>query len=100
MRIENADKGGHGFIKLDPTVPEAGTGFGMNVTGSPNWNSLICGYDGADEADCQTAEQAKDLYKGGAIVDFELSWPVINNPDTEHKIPPRPDAAGDFFIGV
>ena len=54
-------------------MPEAGSGFGMNVTGSPNWDSLICGYDGADEVDCQTAEQAKDLYKGGAIVDFALS---------------------------
>ena len=73
LRIENADKGGHGYIKLDPTVPEAGTGFGMNVTGSPNWDSFICGYDGADEVGCQEADQAKDMYKGGAIVDFELS---------------------------
>ena len=73
LKIENASKGGYGFIKLDPTVPEAGSGFGMNVTGSPNWNSLICGYDGANEIDCQTAEQAKALYKGGSIVDFELS---------------------------
>ena len=64
LKIENASKGGYGFIKLDPTVPEAGSGFGMNVTGSPNWNSFICGYDGANETDCQTAEQAKDLYKG------------------------------------
>ncbi len=73
LKIENANNGGYGYIKLDPTVPKAGSGFGMNVTGSPNWNSLICGYDGANEIDCQTAEQAKALYKGGAIVDFELS---------------------------
>ena len=62
-----------GYIRLSPTVSEAGTGYGMNVTGSPNWNNFICGFDGTMATTCLDPASAKALYKGGRITDFILA---------------------------
>ena len=37
-------------------VPENGAGFGYNTTGSPSWNDLLCGFEGAQRYDCFGAE--------------------------------------------
>ena len=33
----------YGYSKFSPVVPKANSGYGYNVTGSPNWNSALCG---------------------------------------------------------
>ncbi len=71
LKIKNGTS--YGYIGLAPTVPKADGGYGYNVTGSPNWNSFICGYSGTRERNCFNPDSAKRIYKGGSIVGFELS---------------------------
>jgi hypothetical protein len=50
-------------IKLNPTVPKAGEGFGYNVSGSPSWSNVFCDYDG--ESLGLTAAEAKAYWEKG-----------------------------------
>ncbi|WP_159558737.1 ankyrin repeat domain-containing protein [Alcanivorax sp. S71-1-4] len=62
----------YGYVKIDPTVPKAGdTGF--NVTGSPNWDSFICGFQGTRQSGCFSAEDAKQLLRKGRVTDVLFS---------------------------
>jgi len=36
------------YIKITPTVPKSGEGFGFNTPGSPSWKSVFCARDGKD----------------------------------------------------
>ena len=67
--------GGHGYIKLDPSSPvKAGKGYGKPAADSPDWDSFICGFEGAKKIYCFTAVKAKAFYKDGmTVVDFRLS---------------------------
>ena len=65
---------GWGYVKLDPVVPRAGDGFAYNVTGSPNWNNLLCGFDGPQKFDCFDAEDAKWFWREGYVSEFEVAW--------------------------
>ena len=67
-------QGGHGYIRLSPTVPAPNNGYGMNFTGSPDWDEFICGYDGTKKGRCFDEEKAKRLYKEGKIVSFDVAW--------------------------
>ena len=55
-------------------VPENGAGFGYNTTGSPSWNDLLCGFEGAQRYDCFGAEDAKWLWQNGYVSGFEVGW--------------------------
>lgn len=58
-------------IKLSPTVPESGDGFGMNTPGSPSWEDVFCNYEG--ESLDLTTEEAKEIWKTGfKIIDAHL----------------------------
>lgn len=62
----------YGYVKIDPTVPKAGdTGF--NVTGSPDWDNFICGFQGASKSGCFSEEEAKQLFRRGRVTDVLFS---------------------------
>jgi len=63
----------YGYVKLAPVVPKANSGYGYNVTGSPNWNKALCG-SGNQSHQCHTAKDAKTLWKQGSVTDFVMSW--------------------------
>ena len=65
---------GWGYVRLAPVVPENGGGFGYNTTGSPSWNDLLCGFDGAQRYDCFGADDAKWFWQNGYVSDFEVGW--------------------------
>jgi hypothetical protein len=58
----------HGYIYINPVVPDSGNGFGSNNTGSPNWNKLICGLGNGYRDSCVTSEQAKAFFTNGYII--------------------------------
>ena len=62
-----------GWITLAPTVPKAGKGYGMNVTGSPDWDEFICGV-GEEEKSCMSADDAKSFVKAGYEVTAMKVW--------------------------
>jgi hypothetical protein len=63
-----------GYVDIDPTAPNANSGFGFNATGSPNWGKTICAFSGRDETECLDPSNAKALWKNGRVVDFEVVW--------------------------
>jgi len=73
LKIERP-AGGYGYVRMSPTVPNAGTGFGYNTTGSPNWDDFICGFDGSQKKQCFPESKAKTLYKEGYINDFTVTY--------------------------
>ena len=72
--LEVSGGDGWGFVRLAPVVPENGAGFGYNTTGSPSWNDLLCGFEGAQRYDCFGAEDAKWLWQNGYVSGFEVGW--------------------------
>ncbi|MFN3714180.1 MAG: ankyrin repeat domain-containing protein [Alcanivoracaceae bacterium] len=62
----------HGYVRLDPVIPRAGNP-SFNVTGSPNWNNFICGFEGGAKVDCLSADEAKRLYRKGRVSDVLFS---------------------------
>lgn len=72
LKIRNGSA--YGFVKLNPTVPKSGKGYGFNATGSPDWDDYICSFRGPEKDGCMTEEQAKAVFKGGEVVDFEVSY--------------------------
>lgn len=64
----------YGYIRLSPTVSDEGKGYGFNVTGSPDWDEFICGFDGSKKKSCMDEESAKALYKSGRITEFKVGW--------------------------
>lgn len=66
--------GNRGYIRLSPTIPTVNEGYGYNFSGSPNWNSFICGYQGTRQNGCMNAEGAKNLFLEGEIQSFIVAW--------------------------
>jgi len=73
LKVENS-YGGRAYVKLDPVVPNANAGYGYNTTGSPNWNSALCGYSGTRARNCMGPSDAKELWKSGYVSDFSVAW--------------------------
>lgn len=59
------------YIKLTPTVPKSGEGYGFNTPGSPAWGSLFCTRDG-QPMDTKVPgfgiNAAKEIWKNGFYV--------------------------------
>ncbi len=59
------------YIKIAPTVPKSGEGYGYNTPGSPSWKSVFCTRDGKDmttKIPDFTAEKAKEIWKSGFYI--------------------------------
>lgn len=64
----------YGFVKIDPSIPRANSGPGMNATGSPPWNRLVCGFDGARTDGCMSPAQARALWTHGRVTQVLMAW--------------------------
>jgi len=65
------------YIRLWPTVPKAGAGYGFNTPGSPSWENLFCTRSGenmAAEIPAFTAQTAREIWKNG----FYVTGVVLN----------------------
>ena len=69
------------YINCAPTVPDAGKGFGMDMTGSPDWKDvLVLEFSGSKALRTLDAKDAKAFWKAG----FEVVDVVISRfPDRE-----------------
>ncbi len=77
--------GSYGFIRISPSVPESGKGYGGSTSNSPNWANLICG-SGAKHSHCLSAKSAKRLfYSGYSITGFEVH--TLNIPTATSGTP-------------
>ncbi len=59
------------YIKLAPTVPRSGEGYGFNTPGSPSWKSVFCTRDGSDmttKIPGFNADKAREIWKNGFYV--------------------------------
>ena len=65
---------GYGFVRLDPSVPTANRGPGYNSTGSPNWNQLVCAFNGSGPAGCMNEAQARAIWANGQVTGFVMGW--------------------------
>lgn len=75
LKVEsNSNSNVYAWVKISPTVPKAGNGFGYNVSGSPSWDDIFCGFDGSgNKKDCFSTEEAKSFWKSGfSVVDFRI----------------------------
>lgn len=66
--------GSKGFIKLDPVIPKAGSGYGYSVAGSPDWDELICGYKGKNKQGCVDEKSARIIFKEGRVTGFHVGF--------------------------
>lgn len=72
LKVQNGAN--YGFVRLDPAIPSANQGFGFNVSGSPNWDEVVCGYNGTRPQGCMDSSSAKALWKSGRVTGFEVVW--------------------------
>lgn len=59
------------YIKIMPTVPRSGEGYGLNTPGSPSWKSVFCTRDGKEmttKVPGFNAEKAREIWKNGFYV--------------------------------
>lgn len=63
-----------GYVKLDPAMPRANGGFGYNSPGSPDWDQLICSYNGAIRTQCMSAGEARAVWSQGRVAGAFLAW--------------------------
>jgi len=73
LKIEDYS-GKNGYIKIQPTVPKANSGYGFNVSGSPPWSKAIIDFGRHQNIKYQSPSDAKYLWKNGEIVDFIIKW--------------------------
>lgn len=64
----------YGFVAIDPAVPKPGGSFGYNSTGSPDWNQLVCGFNGAQSGGCMSKDNARSLWAQGRVTDVVVAW--------------------------
>lgn len=64
----------YGYVQINPVVSKANKGLGYNVAGSPNWDVVLCGYQGTKATTCLNSSSAKNLWKTGRVVDFQVQW--------------------------
>ncbi len=67
---------GSGYIRVSPTVPDSGEGFGINSPGSPPWNRLIAQeFRGTQGSRWVDAETARAFWREGfQVTDIDLVW--------------------------
>ncbi len=64
--------GVNGYVRLNPEVRTAGTGFGSRVNQSPNWNELFCDAP-REKSQCLSADEAKALFvENPRLLSFEI----------------------------
>lgn len=70
----NSNTNSYAWVKISPTVPNAGAGFGFNTSGSPSWDNMFCSYNGIGQvSECWSAIDAKKFWKSGfSVVDFKI----------------------------
>ena len=70
----NRDSNFYAWVDIDPTVPKAGQGYAYNVSGSPSWDELFCGFNrNGEQYNCWSEEEAKTMWVDGfRVVDFKL----------------------------
>ncbi len=73
LKIEDSS-GKNGYIKIQPTVPSANSGYGFNVSGSPPWSKAVIDFDRQNKIKYQSASDAKFLWRHGEIVNFIIKW--------------------------
>lgn len=59
------------YIKITPTVPGSGEGYGFNTAGSPSWKSVFCTRDGKEmttKVPGFNAEKAREIWKNGFYI--------------------------------
>lgn len=59
------------YIKITPTAPKSGEGFGENAPASPSWNDVFCTKDGSaisTQIPKFTGETAKEIWRNGFYV--------------------------------
>ena len=63
-----------GYIKLHPHVPQPGKGYGLEVSGTLEWDNMVCGFPPGGSNGCYYQEvDARRLITEGRIVSFDLS---------------------------
>lgn len=67
---------GSGYIRIAPTIPDSGEGFGMNSPGSPAWDRLIAQeFQGTRGGRWVSAETAQAFWREGfRVTDIDLVW--------------------------
>lgn len=87
--------GGRGFVRLAPALPAGPGQWGFNVTGSPDWDEVLCGYRETEKtSDCLPEKDAKRLWKEGRIVDFDVAWGAYSVADRPAELRAVEDALG------
>ncbi len=59
------------YIKITPTVPKSGEGYGYNTPGSPSWQDVFCARNGEPmntKVPSFNGKTAKDIWKNGFYV--------------------------------
>lgn len=70
LELTPEGNGSKTFIRVGPTVPDAGKGFGMNMSGSPNWDEFLMD----SSRNYLSREEAIAFYKGGfEVTGFQLA---------------------------
>ena len=72
LRVEY--DGGGGYVRLDPAIPSGPGEWGFNVTGVPDWDEVLCGFDGIQRTECHSASAAKEIWTNGRVTDFAVPW--------------------------
>ncbi|KZZ47909.1 hypothetical protein A3758_17365 [Oleiphilus sp. HI0118] len=73
LEVTQRSGAGSGFVRVSPVAPRAGKS-SYDTTGSPDWDELLCGYDGTRRSGCHTASDAKTIWKKSKVVDFKFQY--------------------------
>ena len=72
LRVEHAGTGG--YVRIAPALPNKPGTWGFNTPGSPNWDEVLCGYDGTRRVKCLSKASAKRAWKNGRVTGFRVPW--------------------------
>lgn len=72
LRVESA--GAWGYVRIAPAIPNGPGSWGFNTPGSPNWDEVLCGYNGTRRTQCNSASSAKRIWKNRRVTDFRVPW--------------------------
>jgi len=83
LEVSSSDGRNRGYIQVSPTVPEEGE-WGMDTTGSPNWDEVIVQSFSKGKADKYwSAHDAKLFWKAG----FSVTGAILNYSYDRKKSP-------------
>ncbi|MEH6548713.1 MAG: hypothetical protein V7711_11495 [Pseudomonadales bacterium] len=74
LLLQISKSGKTAYIEVSPVLPKANEAYGFNTTGSPDWSSTVCLYNGNQKTECLEESAAKRLWKSGKITDFMFIW--------------------------